>query len=488
MAQETEVSRPQLTPKALLNLCNLSKENGDADDARKERLETLKAWHESEPKRLYSLLLDRSSVDPKTGCFPLHWAAGTAFDEAISFLLSNCCEKDGNAGEKEASSSRLVDQLAVKPSTGRTPLHYAARNGHLSTCQLLIEVHQANPNPKCHRGSVTPLQLAVWQNRLEIVEYLARDNSPLLLECNDFACGLNHWIGLIPKKRWLSKDGTGVLPLARYLHEHGVSYASIPENQQNQGHTPLHKAAWGGNVALLEYFCREHGVYDSLQDAAGNYAADLAQMGSQTEAREWLHQHGSLARQESCDVLGLPVTATNEEIQARWKVLARQYHPDKLEASGGDAASADDSDFVRIKAAYDHLIHQGGAGSQRNPKHEALRLLTMAKEQETSEQEDDDDLFHARILAIISDYAEKGFPISSIARRWNQIWPDRPFPSPENYIIQVSAVGRDGNTIMIPKKVRLLKFLKWKCQAVVIFRKIDNVELAFQRSPKEVQP
>ena len=95
-------------------------------------------------------------------------------------------------------------------------------------------------------------------------------------------------------------------------------------------------------------------------------------------------------------------------------------------------------------------------------------------------QEDDDELFHARILAVISDYGDKGFPISAIARRWNQIWPDRPFPSPENYIIQVATFGENGDPITISKRVRLLKFLKWKCQSVVMFRKIDGVELAFE--------
>ena len=37
-------------------------------------------------------------------------------------------------------------------------------------------------------------------------------------------------------------------------------------------------------------------------------------------------------------------------------------------------------------------------------------------------------------------------------------------------------------TAMVPKRVRLLKFLKWKCGEVVKFRKINGVELAFQKT------
>ena len=605
-----------LTPKNLLDMCSLpgavakpdkssssnnnnsstkgkaNKNKAKTDNlSRQQRLDILQDWHSKQPAKLQSFLFGRS--DSKSGCFPLHWAAGTGFNEAVSLILDNYSQSypptdtaaTNNKGEPQYST-HLVNQWAVKPSTGRTPLHYAARNSHVGTCQLLMETYRADPNPKCHRGSVTPLQLAVWQNQLNVVQYLVNySNShtthsfsnanaiPMVLETNAFRCGLNHWIGLVPKHRWLDDtnnhddnentihsttrsflDGRGVLPLAHYLHQQGVSYTSIPDNQQNQGHTPLHKAAWGGNIALMEYFRDEHGVYDTVQDACGNYAADLAQMGGNTAAQEWLHGQGSRSRHESCHVLGLPVTANNEEIQARYKQLARRYHPDKQQQQqqqeeeeqgvqhNGDNQRGDDNcppfegvedAFVRIKEAYEHLIHQRGVGSQKNPKYEALQLLTASKaatkqnniatdsETETkdcnddvsvSDNEnatgDDQDLFHARILAIVSDYGVKGFPVSAISKRWNQLWPDQPFP--EDYIIQVSVViGNNTNnnnttttttnnnnrpevctddtvqnipTTMIQKRVKLLKYLKWKCAGVLSFRKVAGVDLAFQKN------
>jgi hypothetical protein len=192
---------------------------------------------------MHKLLTRHENRDKKTGCMPLHWAAGTGFNEAVELLL----RFDASSSEHDDDEQVLklsADQRAHHPSTSRTPLHYAARNGHLSTCQLLITKYHANPHPKCGRGAVTPIQLAVWQNRLSIVRYLVDANAPrgqeVLFERNGFNCGLMHWIGLIPSKRWGGEvaneticednDGSGVLPMARYLHSLGISYESTPGN------------------------------------------------------------------------------------------------------------------------------------------------------------------------------------------------------------------------------------------------------------------
>jgi hypothetical protein len=80
--------------------------------------------------------------------------------------------------------------------------------------------------------------------------------------------------------------------------------------------------------------------------------------------------------------------------------------------------------------------------------------------------DDDDDLFMARLIAVISDYDENDdFPVALIARQWNQMWQDRPFPS--EYVIErtVQCGGGGGSdvddvtTIIIQKKVRLLRWL-----------------------------
>jgi ankyrin repeat protein len=352
------------TASDLLELCKLPESSSATE--RQRRLATLELWRRFHPDKLATLLVSRESCDKKNGCLPLHWAAGTGFDEMIDTIIDLHHDDEGDSStsnkpkQQEHTTNTIpvvaaVDQNAYHPSTGRTPLHYAARNGHLPTCQLLIERHGANPHPRCGRGSVTPLQLAVWQNRLTVVRYLVEQNTAtataivdgaatasrltVVQERNDFNCGLMHWVGLIPRKRWggcdtddendENNDGSGVLPLARYLHSMGLSYDSTPSNANTQGHTPLHKAAWGGNLALIRYFREDHDIYDKVQDEAGNYCADIAKMRGNHEVAQWLLDHGSVDRHESYRILGLEVGASDEEVRQRYRDLARRRHPDK---------------------------------------------------------------------------------------------------------------------------------------------------------------
>ncbi|KAL7552951.1 hypothetical protein ACHAWF_016198 [Thalassiosira exigua] len=425
---------------------------------------------------------------------PLHWMAGTGFDEAIEFILKY---------SEEHELGLTVDQRAHHPSTHRTPLHYAARNGHLSTCQLLIEEHGANPHPQCGRGGVTPLQLAVWQNRLKIVRYLVEKNGPHVVhERNGFNCGLMHWVGLVPRKRWggngdhpAQNDGSGVIPLAHYLHSLGVVYESTMNNSNTQGHTPNHKAAWGGNLPLLQYFRDEHNVYDTVQDTAGNFCADIAKMRNNMDCHHWLLEHGSGDRAESYRILGLDVGADMETVRRRYMELAKTIHPDKANGSDEKSDKVVDS-FVRVKAAYEHLTKEGGVGKQTNPKFEELKLLEdhrrMNNELDMRESLNhrDDDLFIARLIAVISDYGDDGFPVSLISRRWNQIWPDRPFPTEFEIERTVRCGKNDGDgsgLTTLRKKAKLLKWLKWKCKGTAVhFRNNDGDVLAFDSTKQKM--
>ena len=65
-------------------------------------------------------------------------------------------------------------------------------------------------------------------------------------------------------------------------------------------------------------------------------------------------------------------------------------------------------------------------------------------------------------FAVISDYGSSGFPVSLISRRWNQIWPERPFPT--EYVIEYQAKCKSNDGVTVQKKVNLLKYLKWKCK------------------------
>ena len=94
---------------------------------------------------------------------------------------------------------------------------------------------------------VSPFQLAVWQNQLEVARYLVERCGVDPKQLNVFACGAQHWLGTTPSER-AGPEGVELLPTARWLRGLGVDFHAV----QRQGHSPLHKASWGGHLA----FCR----------------------------------------------------------------------------------------------------------------------------------------------------------------------------------------------------------------------------------------
>ena len=90
----------------------------------------------------------------------------------------------------------LLKQVSDKnPGNARekTPLHYAARNGHFETCQLITQSVK-DIHPRDGDGN-TPLLLAVDRNHLDIVKLFLDnpDKDPLIedeiREALHFLCG-----------------------------------------------------------------------------------------------------------------------------------------------------------------------------------------------------------------------------------------------------------------------------------------------------------
>ena len=198
-----------------------------------------------------------------SGCSVLHWAAGSNQLSIIQYMVQ--------------TRGLDVDTKATKKARGRTPLHYSCRNGCLEATKLLVELG-AEKDARAKQG-VSPFQLAVWQNHLTICQWLVEDQGVNPGQVNDFDCGAVHWLGISPFARanYQSDDprsdgacdesGNGLLPLAKWLAKQpGCNFGA----KQRQGHTALHKASWGGHVALIAYLKDEHDIYDDTQDYAGN--------------------------------------------------------------------------------------------------------------------------------------------------------------------------------------------------------------------------
>jgi hypothetical protein len=366
-----------------------------------------------------------------SGCTVLHWAAGANQVETLRYLV--------------LQRGMPVDiPVAKRAASGRTALHYACRNGALQAAQCLVQELGANVNHKAKQG-VTPFQLAVFQNRLEICQWLVEECHVDPTQVNDFGCGAVHWLGIVPIHRADDGEaGAGLLPLARWLQSlPGIDFRA----KQKSGHTALHKSSWMGHLALVEFLHQECDLWDDAPDDAGNYAAVLADMANTPRHRivaEYLRQHASREREESCAVLGLQrkdLEAAEEiriaRIRAAYKAKVRLLHPDKKQTSD------DLSEFHAVQKAYHHLLHCGGRGTQENPTHQLPLMLDMQGNALVVNKEDDDvEFFKARLLAVIMEFGKEGLDMSNVRKKWQQVWPHVGFPTtrePLNQFIQRQA-------------------------------------------------
>ncbi len=397
----------------------------------------------------------------RAGCSVLHWAAGSNHLNIVHYLLLPTNNED--AEENECRIFTNVDlQVNSKLAKGRTPLHYACRNGHLEVVRTLIEKYGANPATKAKQG-VTPFQLAVWQNRFDVCRYLVEECGVVASDdVNIFGCGPIHWLGIIPSRRANFQNSTSngdgsdnekssgedLMPLAKWL----ISQPNIDVHaKQNQGHTVLHKAAWGAHLALVKYLHQEHNMYDNNTDIAGNYAADLCDMQNTEQHKKvalYLRRECSMERLESFQVLGLEgrTDASHDEIRKAYLEKAKMFHPDaqmRRKTNQIDDNIDKKVDFDRLRQAYEHLtLHDGISTKQRNPAHSINLLLQMQSSTTPSSSvaakkscklqsipSEDDDLFKARLLAVLLEYGDKGLNLSNLPKKWDQVWPSNPFNS-----------------------------------------------------------
>jgi len=394
-----------------------------------------------------------------SGCTALHWAAGSNQTDIIRYLVF----------ERGVD----VNIFAKKKSKLRTPLHYACRNGALDAVRYLVEDCSATVDARAKNG-VTPFQLAVWQNNLEICKYLVHDQGVDPTQLNDFSCGAVHWIGLCPSRSEDNNDGIPLLPMVKWLKQFpGIDFTL----RQRQGHSPLHKAAWGGHIALISWLRDECGLMDDTPDQAGNYAADLADMANtvqHSKVAQYLRHECSPARGRSCKVLGVDIDATHDEIRKAYLERAKEVHPDRCSISKDDheKESTSKSQFEELKEAYEHLTKHRGIGSQSNPAHSLNLMLELQQHQSSSsptgqqQEKHHEDFFQARLTAVLLEYGDRGLDLSNIQRKWKQVWPETPCPWEDDELLINNKTRR--------KKGHLLEYIKQHASNTVKIKHSNN--------------
>jgi len=74
-----------------------------------------------------------------------------------------------------------------------------------------------------------------------------------------------------------------------------VKYKVEYNAPNNHGQTPLHKAAYAGNLTVVQYLVMiQFDVLDDIRDNHDNTAADCAERSQNNELANWIRRHASI--------------------------------------------------------------------------------------------------------------------------------------------------------------------------------------------------
>ena len=210
-------------------------------------------------------------------------------------------------GNIEAVKQHLNDgtEVNAKGGTGRTPLHWAAIEGHKEIAELLI-AEGADVNAKDDDG-YTPLDTAIRRKRPETADLLRKHGGKtgtihVVARNGDLAGVQAHLDAGVDVN---VKDKYGDTPLheaARYGHEEIVELliakGADVNAKQKYGETPLHNAAHGGHKEIAELLIAK-GADVNVKDKYGNTTPlDTAIKRKLTETADLLRKHGGKTGEE----------------------------------------------------------------------------------------------------------------------------------------------------------------------------------------------
>lgn len=408
-------------------------DDGDDGNAAKDILDFVAQanddWRELE--RRFSAE-DLVQARDKHGSTALHYAAGSGALETCRFLLTRTVA---------TTNVVPVDLTTIaSTNTGRVALHWAARNGHTEICRLLVPVlttpHNDNGNAVRNvdvqaKGQVTPLQLAMWQGHLETAQVLVCELGADPHFVNAWGCGVAHWLAKCPLSSLSSSssnansnnekeddDGSSSCSYHHHHQSHHLLWrcchwlleeCGVAHNDPNHhGQTPLHKAAFAGNLAVVQYLVYQRNVQDNIRDHQGNSAADCAERSGKhgNFMATWIRRHASPIRTQALRLLGFwgdwtnnrqcivndsspavnttpsaiggceeihPAPPTLDELRSTYHRLAKQWHPDR-QRNQRDVINTC-TDHEKIVHVKNHNNNGNEPSSSWNSLQEAYQLL-----------------------------------------------------------------------------------------------------------------
>ena len=143
---------------------------------------------------------------------------------------------------------------------GKTALHYAAEEGNLDICQILVS-YGAQVN--CLTSEKwTPLHLATFNNQTGVAKYLLRNGADH---------SLKDWFDSKTALHYAAREGN--LDICQIL----VSYGAQVNCLTSKKWTPLHLATFNNQTGVAKYLLRngaDHSLRDRFDKTALHYAAE----------------------------------------------------------------------------------------------------------------------------------------------------------------------------------------------------------------------
>ncbi|KAF4673172.1 hypothetical protein FOL47_010881 [Perkinsus chesapeaki] len=201
-----------------------------------------------------------NSVTDRFGSSPFHYAAGAGHLDVCKALLA--MGADASYGDNKS---------------GRNALHWAARNGRDGMVDWLLDACHL-PVDSDTKDGTTPLQLACWGGFPTVCDVLVRRGADVH-HVNRWGCIVTHFAAL-----------SGKLETMKWCHS-VLSPAELVLGN-DQGHTALHKAAYGGHRDICEWLITLDCFKELLDtpDVRGQTPAVLARKGGHEELGAWFDE------------------------------------------------------------------------------------------------------------------------------------------------------------------------------------------------------